>query len=217
MRATPTAAPGAERGAESPEWEAAYRLTRRSLRKRRRRLHYFDWPMESGNVLDLASGDGLDLQVLGEIAHGFRIGLDISADLLGRAEGARVVADAHRLPFSSGSLGIVLANSVMHHLAPPTAFEELGRVLRPGGLLLMIEPRPCLARSLLDWFTLSFAPGQMIPFFRARRASLMEEMDVYSHWLSVYSRVPGWLMDTGFSLEREKQTLVAWLSQWRKA
>jgi len=202
--------------AESEEWEAAYQLTRRSLGRRRRRLGWFDWPEGPVRALDLAAGDGLDMELLGERCDGLVIGLDISARLLASARGARVCSDAHRQPFPDDSLDVVVANSVLHHLDPPVAFREIGRVLRPGGRLLLMEPRPCGARSLLDWITFSFPPGQLLPLFRARRIGLLEEIDVYSHWLEVYDQVPGWLADSGFRLEKERHTRVGWLAQWRR-
>jgi ubiquinone/menaquinone biosynthesis C-methylase UbiE len=201
---------------ESEAWEAAYQLTRRSLRRRRRRLEYFDWPGSGPRVLDLAAGDGLDMQVMEEMSAGIVIGIDISQPLLARARGHRVVADAHRLPFSDRTLDVVVANSILHHLDPQRAFREIARVLREGGGLLLMEPRPCLARSLLDWFTLSFGPSRLLPLVRARRTSLLEEMSVYSRWLQVYPQVHGWLADSGFQLDKERLTLFGSLSQWRR-
>jgi SAM-dependent methyltransferase len=45
-----------------------------------------------------------------------------------------VVADAHRLPFASGTFDLALAMNVFEHLrSPHDAAREIGRVLRPGG------------------------------------------------------------------------------------
>ncbi len=52
-----------------------------------------------------------------------------------------VVCGANPLPFQSGSLGGVVMLDVLHHLPEPLEFlNEAGRVLRPGGRLVMIEP-----------------------------------------------------------------------------
>jgi SAM-dependent methyltransferase len=52
-----------------------------------------------------------------------------------------VICGASSLPFQSGSLGAIVMLDVLHHLATPLAFlAEAGRVLRPGGRLVMIEP-----------------------------------------------------------------------------
>jgi SAM-dependent methyltransferase len=52
-----------------------------------------------------------------------------------------IVCGANPLPFQSGSLGGVVMLDVLHHLPEPLEFlNEAGRVLRPGGRLVMIEP-----------------------------------------------------------------------------
>jgi SAM-dependent methyltransferase len=52
-----------------------------------------------------------------------------------------VVCDAGALPFQSGSVGALVMVDVLHHLPKSMAFlAEAGRVLSPGGRLVMIEP-----------------------------------------------------------------------------
>ncbi|MHC4441876.1 MAG: class I SAM-dependent methyltransferase [Planctomycetota bacterium] len=51
------------------------------------------------------------------------------------------VADAELLPVESGSLSNLVVIDLLHHLQDPQVFlDEAGRVLRPGGRILMIEP-----------------------------------------------------------------------------
>jgi SAM-dependent methyltransferase len=48
---------------------------------------------------------------------------------------------AETLPFEDGSVGALVLFDVLHHLAAPRAFfEEAGRVLRPGGRVVLVEP-----------------------------------------------------------------------------
>jgi SAM-dependent methyltransferase len=64
----------------------------------------------------------------------------IASDILS-APWLDVVADAHRLPFVSGSIGNVVVFDVLHHLERPRLFlVEAERVLRPGGRIVMVEP-----------------------------------------------------------------------------
>lgn len=76
----------------------------------------------------------------------------VSIDIL-PFPGIDVAADAHRLPFRSGHFAGIVMLDVLHHLEHPVAFlREAARVLRPGGVLAMIEPgmsplsRPFYAR-----------------------------------------------------------------------
>lgn len=144
------------------------------------------------------------------------VGLDASPALLAGARGERVVADAHHLPFSDRSFGVVLANSILHHLDFPRVVPEVARVLQPGGTLCFAEPRPCLARRALDRLTFSPLAGRLVPFFRHRRVGLLEEYEVHYRWLGEFSRVPDVLARNGFELERQKLTLFGVLAQWKK-
>lgn len=201
---------------ESEEWEQAYVKTRRNMGQRRRRLDFFDWPGPDGRIVDLGAGDGLDRKALAERGYDKVTCVDISPRLLRSVEGSRLVADAHVLPFPTGSVDAILANSVLHHFDPPVALAEIARVLRPGGKLCFMEPRPCLPRKVVDWVTLRSGIDRVVPFFDARKRSLSEEMDVYSHWLDVYPQVAGWLSEAGMAREKERLTMFGVLSQWHK-
>lgn len=101
-------------------------------------------------ILNVGCGEGLDAVILG--ALGARvIGLDISDAAVAltkaraTANGVRdrvnaMVADAAVLPVATESIDGILAAAVMHHVDIPRAAAELGRVLRPGGVVVFIEP-----------------------------------------------------------------------------
>jgi len=49
----------------------------------------------------------------------------------------RVICDMHRLPFKAGTFDAVVATATLHHSPEPlTLFEEIRRVIAPGGLLI---------------------------------------------------------------------------------
>ncbi len=101
-------------------------------------------------VLDAATGIGT--QLLGLAAHGHHLcGSDVSRAAVRRARrecavhkvaGAFTVADLRALPYGNGSFDAVVCadNAVAHLLSDrdvTVALGELGRVARPGGLVLV--------------------------------------------------------------------------------
>ncbi|NLI77269.1 MAG: class I SAM-dependent methyltransferase [Candidatus Riflebacteria bacterium] len=99
---------------------------------------------DTGPILDVAIGDGaltaLTLRV-GRIDPEI-VGLDISADMLGRARRTlggnprfrSVLADARRLPFAGGTFRRVCCYGGLHVMAhPEEALAAMAAVLAPGG------------------------------------------------------------------------------------
>lgn len=88
-------------------------------------------------VLEVGAGPGL----FSRYARARRPDLHwVATDLL-PARWNDLAADATRLPVRDAAVHRVLAVDVVHHLEDPAAFfAEVGRVLRPGGLLAAVEP-----------------------------------------------------------------------------
>ncbi len=64
----------------------------------------------------------------------------IASDIVG-SPWLDAVLDAQALPFVDGSLASVVGVDVLHHIEYPSRFlREIGRVLRPGGRLVVVEP-----------------------------------------------------------------------------
>jgi len=91
--------------------------------------------LEPRPLLDLGSGDG----GLGA-GSGLVVGLDRSEGILRVAKGGPfVVGEAEALPFRDGSLAVVVAGDLFHHLddaALGAVLEEIYRVLRGDGTLV---------------------------------------------------------------------------------
>lgn len=64
-----------------------------------------------------------------------------------------VVADAHALPFATGSFSNIVMLDVLHHIVPRPFLMEAKRVLCSGGRIIMIEPAmTLLARVFYKFF-----------------------------------------------------------------
>lgn len=117
----------------------------------------------AGWHLDVGCGGGNVLRMTNGTALNPRVGMDvtISALRLVMKQGFLVVlGDAERLPFKSGSMTLVTASSVLHHLYDPTRLiAEAYSVLRPGGVFFTdFDPNKLAA----DWSWL------MLAMYRAR-------------------------------------------------
>jgi SAM-dependent methyltransferase len=98
-------------------------------------------PALRGCVLDLGSGDRRHESLLnGQVQRW--VALDWPAPGDSRADAADVHGDAAAVPFAAESFDGVLCTQVLEHVAEPQRiFEEIRRVLRPGGRLLLTAPQ----------------------------------------------------------------------------
>ena len=118
-------------------------------------------PARAGSlILDLGCGKGRFASRLAE--EGSRaVGLDLSAAMLAEGRGfGRVRGTARRLPFADQAFDAVIAVEVFEHLAAlDDVFAEMKRVLRPGGVVAIIDKnagswndrRPWLPNLAVTW------------------------------------------------------------------
>lgn len=95
-------------------------------------------------VLDLGAGVGVSTSLL---AERFRaVAIDVSWLFLKEGRNrqacpARVAADAECLPFASASFDVVGAFELIEHVSDVSAtLAEADRVLKPGGLIVVVSP-----------------------------------------------------------------------------
>jgi len=112
-------------------------------------------------ILDLSCGEG---EVIGALTRrGFQVeGTHFKEDdyILRRPHPVLKTAKIHKgvdlgkvLPFDDESFDVVLATEVMEHLADhPTFVREAGRILKPGGRLVLSTPNIHRLKSRVTFF-----------------------------------------------------------------
>ena len=100
----------------------------------------------SRSLLEVGSGDGYVLKALSDLPVSLT-GIEISEKRIERSRAlvpqAEIVAgDAREMPFADHSFDIVVCSEVLEHVPEPErAIEEMKRVVRPGGLVIVTVPQ----------------------------------------------------------------------------
>jgi ubiquinone/menaquinone biosynthesis C-methylase UbiE len=107
---------------------------------------------EGMQVLELGCGPGTAAPVFSESVYpsGLVVGIDCDPKMIQQANIAskqysnvvQLVGDAHRLPFEDCKFDRVYAKRLFQVLPPasaPTLFGEIQRVLKPGGILVLVD------------------------------------------------------------------------------
>ena len=114
--------------------------------------------LEPGDVLDIASGDGVLAELLAPHSHRY-VCLDSSTKVvLAASERLRKLknvevqeGDMHALPFDDGHFDlVVLMHALTYADEPARAVAEAARVLRPGGRLLLTSLARHEHRSVVE-------------------------------------------------------------------
>lgn len=174
-------------------WSRFYRRTLLGLELRRiQRLALERLAARPGQVvLDLGCGPADGAQWLTERGV-TAVGLDYSQGMLETARqvpglaGRLTRGDAGRLPFRDGALdGIACTNSFHHYPQHLAALKEMRRVLKPGGRLVLVDPRK---DHLFGWAAIDLVENAVFG---------LEEVRIFS--------VPQWyrlLGEAGFSTSK---------------
>lgn len=130
-------------------WAPVYDLVFGPLLERGRRASIAAVDRVGGRILELGVGTGISLPVFGR--HSRIVGIDISEPMLRKAQervereslahvDGLAVMDAARLGFADASFDCAVAQFVITTVPDPEAtLDELARVVRPGGEIVLVN------------------------------------------------------------------------------
>jgi demethylmenaquinone methyltransferase/2-methoxy-6-polyprenyl-1,4-benzoquinol methylase len=152
-------------------------------------------------VVDLACGTGdmcIDLRDAGHRP----VGVDLSFGMLaaGRSAAPLVQADALQLPFPDGAIdGVTCGFALRNFVSLPPMLDELGRTLRPGGRIALLDvaepPNPIMRWGHGIYF------GRIVPLI----GGLLSDKAAYRYlpksvaYLPEPSEVERMIADAGFT------------------
>ena len=115
----------------------------------------------NGKALDIGCASGVSTVILAR--RGFQaMGVDISAKLISQATRLWkdeknppkfLIGDAENLDVPTGSIDLCFLGGVIHHFPDKQKIlRELSRVIKKGGILLMLEPNYLDVIERISWF-----------------------------------------------------------------
>ncbi|WP_290813609.1 class I SAM-dependent methyltransferase [Halovivax sp.] len=101
---------------------------------------------EVRTVLDVAGGSGRVARAI----DAETVVVDVSRGMLARVDGPAVLGDAGTLPVSDDAVDAAICVDALHHLPEPgAALAELARVVKPGGVVAVVDFDPGTVRGRL--------------------------------------------------------------------
>jgi demethylmenaquinone methyltransferase/2-methoxy-6-polyprenyl-1,4-benzoquinol methylase len=194
----------------APRYELVNKLMTFGLDGRWRRRAVCDLRLARNSVvLDVAAGTGDFVRELHR-QHHRAVATDLSYNMLheGRAVPERVQADASALPFRPASFdGITCGYALRNFTDLQATFDEMARVLRPGGRLSMLEVAEPRGGLMLTGFRFWFR--NVVPFI----GSVLSDRDAYQYlpastaYLPSASEILTMLNRSGFSAVNNRRVM----------
>lgn len=169
---------------ETPEQEVV------KFKQRLRTMGAPAWPRDSA-IVELFCGRGGGLLALEQLGFTKLEGVDLSAALLERYRGTAqcYVCDCRELPFDDASRDIVIIQGGLHHLPNLTpdlgrTTDEIYRVLRPSGRLVVVEPWDTPFLRFVHFMCGRSIARRLFPKLDALATMIDHERRTYTTWLA---------------------------------
>ena len=148
------------------------------------------WPRDA-KIVELFCGRGNGLRALHSLGFSEVEGIDLSPSLAAEyvGPGKILVGDCRCLPFEDTSKDILIVQGGLHHLSLlpddlDRSLVEAERVLKPQGLLIVVEPWATTFLSLVHALCRSQTMRMLSPKIDALATMIYYERQTYHQWLS---------------------------------
>jgi ubiquinone/menaquinone biosynthesis C-methylase UbiE len=178
-------------------WEDAYKRFEsetEEIKKFQKRLNFLgakNWKRDA-TVVDLFCGSGRNLACLERMGFKNLHGVDLSPRLLNLYTGKAklYVGDATRLNFPDDWADIVIVQGGLHHLPLlpndlAKCLDQIQRVLKPGGILIIVEPWLTPFLVFAHWCCRQRPLRVFSSKLDALAVMVEEEKETYFAWLSI--------------------------------
>ena len=214
----------------SPQWDAnsvvliGSKLARwhRNLLIRQCRFHRFVQD-RNAKLLDLGCGSGPFLEYFTEAGFTNLSGIEPEARLIQNIP-SHIHADvrqcmAEKINFADESFDVVWIYGVLHHLKGLAAYEaacqEIHRILKPGGVVFIIEPGQWTVFRLVEISAKIL--GKVSKTFRAFSECLDEETVEQHFFIKNHLRIRESLLRQGFKPVVNRYFVYSWMFAAHKA
>lgn len=176
-------------------WEAAYcrfETPKQEMKKFIKRLCQLGvdrWEKHQ-QVVELFCGQGMGLHALKKLGFSSIEGVDLSPHLLNKYQGTAqlYVGDCRDLKFEENSRDVLIVQGGLHHLPElpsdlEQTLEEMSRVLRPGGHVIIVEPWLTPFLRFVLWVSKNKPLRKLWPKLDAFAVMTEQELTTYEQWL----------------------------------
>ena len=179
---------------------------------------------KDASILDVGCGTGRVLVEWSSQGFSRLYGVEPDAELTRKIPNGIHVATAaaQKLPFETGMFDVVFVYGVLHHIPMagwPLAFAEMDRVLKPNGLLFILEP------AISTVYRLMWAVSKVAGVMRRRWGMMARAIDLEREEIFPFMRNHGFferhLRDLGYEFLVNRRTpfvspIVHWFVTCRK-
>lgn len=181
---------------------------------------------KSMRVLDVGCGNGTFIRYLGTKGFPFVYGVEPNEMLLREMQRSDTDMYARikqgfstKLPYQDQEFDCIYFFNVLHHLKNTDEYyltmKEIDRCLRPGGIVVLLEPCNAWIYTLKRAVTRILSPWS--PLMSSIYGMMMEEKEPVTYFFRHHLGIRQLLLDMKYTVQRDRKLMYQWILVMRKA